>query len=87
MSDVELVGVSQMIVQESIQAMKLTDKATGTVLSTAPLSVRTDMAMQAIPAAALLITDPVRGELAAGDKVLMLRVQNGQQYIILSKIQ
>lgn len=87
MSDVELVGVIQMIVQESIQAMKLTDKATGTVLSTAPLSVRTDMSMQAIPAAALLITDPVRGELAAGDKVLMLRVQNGQQYIILSKIQ
>lgn len=87
MSDVELVGVIQMIVQESIQAMKLTDKATGTVLSTAPLSVRTDMSMQAIPAAALLITDPVRGELVAGDKVLMLRVQNGQQYIILSKIQ
>lgn len=87
MSDVELVGVIQMIVQESIQAMKLTDKATGTVLSTAPLSVRTDMSMQAIPAAALLITDPVRGELAAGDRVLMLRVQNGQQYIILSKIQ
>lgn len=87
LSDVELVGVIQMIVQESIQAMKLTDKATGTVLSTAPLSVRTDMSMQAIPAAALLITDPVRGELAAGDRVLMLRVQNGQQYIILSKIQ
>lgn len=87
MSDVELVGVIQRIVQNSIQAMKLTDKATGTVLSTAPLSIRTDMSMQAIPAAALLITDPVRGELAAGDRVLMLRVQNGQQYIILSKIQ
>ncbi len=83
----ELVGVIQQIVQETIQAMKLTDKATGTVLSTAPLSVRTDMSMQAIPATALLITDPVRGRLVAGDKVLMLRVQNGQQYIILSKIE
>ena len=83
----ELVGVIQQIVQETVQAMKLTDKATGTVLSAAPLSIQTDMTMQAIPAAALLITDPVRGRLAAGDRVLMLRVQGGQQYIILSRIE
>ena len=83
----ELVGVIQQIVQNTIQAMKLTDKATGTVLSIAPLSVQTDSSMQPIPAAALTLTDTVQGELAAGDRVLMLRVQNGQQYIILSKIQ
>ncbi len=83
----ELVGVIQQIVQETVQAMKLTDKATGTVLSIAPLSVQTDISMQPIPAAALTLTDTVWGKLAAGDRVLMLRVQNGQQYIILSKIQ
>ena len=83
----ELVGVIQQIIQETVQAMKLTDKATGTVLSIAPLSVQTDSSMQPIPAAALTLTDTVQGELAAGDRVLMLRVQNGQQYIILSKIQ
>ncbi len=83
----ELVGVIQQIVQETIRAMKLTDKATGTVLSVTPLSVQTDISIKPIPAAALTLTDTVRGRLATGDRVLMLRVQNGQQYIILSKIQ
>jgi len=83
----ELVGVIQQIVQNTIEAMKLTDKATGTVLSVAPMSVQTDVSMQNIPAAALLVTDGVRGRLAAGDRVLMLRVQAGNQYIILSKIE
>lgn len=83
----ELVGVIQQIVQNTIEAMKLTDKATGTVLSTSPISIQTDVTMQTIPAAALLMTDAVRGRLTAGDRVLMLRVQKGNQYIILSKIQ
>ena len=83
----ELVGVIQQIVQETIRAMKLTDKATGTALSVTPLSVQTDISIKPIPAAALTLTDTVRGRLATGDRVLMLRVQNGQQYIILSKIQ
>lgn len=83
----ELVGVIQQIVQNTIEAMKLTDKATGTVLSASPISIQTDVTMQTIPAAALLMTDAVRGRLTAGDRVLMLRVQKGNQYIILSKIQ
>lgn len=83
----ELVGVIQQIVQNTIEAMKLTDKATGTVLSASPISIQTDVTMQTIPAAALLMTDAVRGRLTAGDQVLMLRVQKGNQYIILSKIQ
>ena len=66
--------------------MKLTDKATGIVTSLSPLKVQVDITMQPLPSAALLLTDTVRGNLKAGDRVLMLRVQNGQQYIILSKI-
>ena len=82
----ELAGVIQQIVQNTIAAMKLTDKATGTVTCVSPLNVQMDIAMQPLPSAALFLTDTVRGNLNMGDRVFMLRVQNGQQYIILSKI-
>ena len=98
----ELVGVIQQIVQNTIEAMKMADKATGTVESVSPLRVKIDSSIQSVPSAALLLTDTVRervvpvqgGEgtvtiregLKEGDRVLMLKVQNGQQYIILSSI-
>ncbi len=102
MSELDLSGVIQRIVQNTVEAMKLADKATGTVESVSPLRVKTDIGMQSIPASGLILTDTVkertvrvqggagtvtiREGLKAGDRVLMLRVQNGQQYIILSKI-
>ena len=49
----ELIGVIQQIVQNVIQAMNLTDKATGTVLSIDPLSVQVDMNMPPLPDAAI----------------------------------
>ena len=98
----ELVGVIQQIVQNTIEAMKMADKATGTVESVSPLRVKIDSSIQSVPSAALLLTDTVRervvpvqgGEgtvtiregLKEGDRELMLKVQNGQQYIILSRI-
>ena len=98
----ELIGVIQRIVQNTINSMNMADKATGTVESVSPLRVKIDSSIQSIPSAALLLTDPVKerivpvqgGEgrvtiregLKEGDRVLMLKVQNGQQYIILSRI-
>ncbi len=98
----ELVGVIQQIVQNTIQAMKPADMATGTVISASPLSVQPDIHMPPLPEKALILTDTVRERivdvqggdgrvvvregLRSGDKVLMLRVQNGQRYLILSKI-
>lgn len=98
----ELAGVIQKIVQNTIQAMKLTDMSTGTVISAAPLSVQPDASLPPLPSAALILTDTVRERsvlvqggpgsvavregLKTGDKVLMLRVQRGNKYLVLSKI-
>lgn len=99
----ELIGVIQQIVQNTIQAMRLTDKATGTVVSDSPLVIQTDTNMPPLPEAALILTDGVKERVVAveegeggrvtvteglktGDRVLMLRVQNGNQYVVLSKI-
>jgi len=100
----ELVGILQQIVQNTVKAMRMTDKAVGTVISVSPLKVQLDMTMQPIPECALLVTSAVKERivevkggaggtvlvhegLKVGDRVLMLRVQNGQQYIILSKVE
>ena len=98
----ELAAVIQRIVQDTVGAMKMTDMATGTVVSADPLSIQPDVSMPPLPAAALVLTDmvrerivPVRGGmgnvmvregLKPGDKVLMMRVQRGNKYIVLSKI-
>ena len=98
----DFIEVIQQTIQNAVEAMKLPDKATGTVESASPLKVKVDTTMQSIPEAGLILTDTVkertvnvqggsgsvavREGLKPGDRVLMLRVQNGNQYIILSKI-
>ncbi|NBI73357.1 DUF2577 domain-containing protein [Clostridiaceae bacterium] len=98
----DFIEVIQQTIQNAVEAMKLTDKATGTVESASPLKIKVDTTMQSIPEAGLILTDTVkertvnvqggsgsvavREGLKPGDRVLMLRVQNGNQYIILSKI-
>lgn len=111
MSNTELAGVIQQIVQNTVQTMKMADKATGTVESVSPLRIKVDAGMQSVPEAALLLTDTVRERivpvencggcsgadgctgtvtiregLKVGERVLMVRVQGGNQYIVLSRI-
>ena len=84
----ELLGVIQEIVKNYVNAIKMTDKATGTVIKTSPLTILTSNVIER--------TEQVKGGaggtvtvtegLKAGDKVLLLRVQKGQQFIVLSKI-
>ena len=94
----ELLGVIQEIVKNYVNAIKMTDKATGTVIKTSPLTIQTDTSGNALILTSNVIerTEQVKGGaggtvtvtegLKAGDKVLLLRVQKGQQFIVLSKI-
>ena len=94
----ELLGVLQEIVKNYVNAIKMTDKATGTVIKTSPLTIQTDTSLPPLILTSNVIerTEPVKGGaggtvtvtegLKAGDKVLLLRVQKGQQFIVLSKI-
>ena len=97
------IGVIQQIVKNYVDAIKMTDKATGTVMKTSPLTIQTDTSLPPISGNALILTSNVIERVApvqsgaggtvtvteglkVGDKVLLLRVQKGQQFIILSKI-
>lgn len=96
-------SVIQMIIQGTVEAMKLTEKSVGTVVSVSPLSIQREQNGIPIPEKALILADAVRAKTASvqggaggtvvineglkvGDKVLMLRVEHGNAYIVLSKI-
>ncbi len=88
------------MMQANQDAMQLTDVATGTVTSAGPLEITINAAMQPLRREVLYLTEAVvekkvpapggdiviNRALAAGDKVLLLRVQHGQKYIVLSRI-
>lgn len=97
------IGVIQQIVKNYVDAIKMTDKATGTVMKTSPLTIQTDTSLPPVSGNALILTSNVIERVASvqggtggtvtvteglkvGDKVLLLRVQKGQQFIVLSKI-
>lgn len=64
MSETNLTGIIQKIVQECVNGMKPADMMTGTVISVSPLSVQPDVSMPPIPAAALILTSAVTAKTA-----------------------
>lgn len=96
----ELLGVLQQIIQESQEAAKPTAVAFGTVTSVSPLEILVDGTTQPKPTQALIPTDSVIAKstqvqgsaviinegLTIGDKVVLLRVSQGQRYLVLSKV-
>lgn len=89
--------------QENQDAQKPADIVYGTVISASPLSIQPDISMPPLPASGLILTSgavaktaQVQGGqgaviinegLAAGDRVIMLRVLKGNGFIVLSKVQ
>ena len=60
MNDAYLLDVIQKIIQNNVQALKLSDIAFATVTNTSPLSVQLQTTMQDIPSAALIETVGVK---------------------------
>lgn len=85
----DLINIIQQIVQQSLKAAQLTDMVMGTVVSVSPLEITINPAMAPLKNQILHLTSSVTGDhaLEAGDKVIMLRVRNGQEFIVLSKTQ
>lgn len=83
----ELRDVIQLIVQNALQSAQLCDVCFGTVVSVDPLKVQIDPAMQPLEAQSLLLTeDVVERGLAVQDKLILLRVNSGSQFLVLSRL-
>ncbi len=76
----------QQIVQNLLEAKKLTDDATGEIESISPLRVKIDSRFIIDESFITLLSYIDRNTLNAGDKLLLLRVRNGQHFIVLDKL-
>ena len=78
-----MIDTIQCVVQNILNHWGLTDYVPGVVTASSPLSVKIDDRLS-LKEGNLILTAAL-GELAPGDKVVMLRVLRGQKYIILAK--
>lgn len=91
-----LLDTIQTLVAQVLSGSQLTDMAVGTVTSADPLEIQLDTSQAPIKSDIIILTDAVKPKsvgqfvittaLAAGEKVLLLSVQHGQKFIVLSRL-
>lgn len=77
----------QLIKQAAVEAVEASKPAVvlfGTVQSTSPLSIYLEQ-KRTITKGFLVVADKAKS-LSTGDRVVMIRMQGGQKYIILDKV-
>jgi hypothetical protein len=79
-----LLPLLKKVALEAVEASKPTVVLFGTVSSINPLSIYLEQ-KRTITKAFLIVTDKVK-TLAVGDKVVMIRMQGGQKYIVIDKV-
>lgn len=96
----ELIERIKSIVIDTVKAMDLLDTGYATVVSTSPLTIKIQATQLSVKEPVAVLTDSVRyravtveGEtvvinpgLVAGDKILYLKANSGQNYIIMAKV-
>lgn len=96
----ELIQTIKTIVIDTVKGMDLLDTGYATVVSTAPLTMKIQATQLIVKEPVAVLTDNVRyraatiqGEtvvlnpgLKAGDKVLYIKANSGQNYIVMTKV-
>ncbi|GLB31013.1 hypothetical protein LAD12857_29360 [Lacrimispora amygdalina] len=96
----ELIQTIKSIVIDTVRAMDLLDTGYATVVSASPLTMKIQATQLTVKEPVAVLTDNVRyravtiqGEnvvlnpgLKAGDKVLYLKANSGQNYIVMAKV-
>lgn len=96
----ELIQIIKSIVIDTVRAMDLLDTGYATVVTASPLTMKIQATQLTVKEPVAVMSDNVRyravtvqGEtvvinpgLAPGDKVLYLKANSGQNYIIMSKV-
>ena len=70
---------------EAVEASKPCAIVFGTVKSTSPLSISIDQKLT-LASPFLVATQSAKDNLSAGDRVALVRVQGGQQYLVIDKV-
>lgn len=83
----DMVFLLEKIKQAAIEAINSTDPVTvryGTVTGTNPLIVKVDQKL--VLRKAQLVVTKTAENITTGDKVVLLRVQGGKQYVVLDSV-
>lgn len=81
-------GLAETIKKAAIDAVEASNPVRvlfGEVLAENPLEIKVDQRF-ILTQEFLVITDTAEPKLTAGTKVILLRVQGGQQYVVLDKL-
>ena len=96
----EIINSLQIMIQNCVRAMGLLDAGYATVISSSPLTLKIQASQLEVKESVAIMSENVRyqevivqGEkiiinhgLAAGDKVLVLKANSGQNYIVIAKV-
>ena len=85
MSSNQLLQMIKLAAIEAVEATKPCAAVYGTVKSTAPLTINIDQKIT-LTSSFLVVTNTVKDILSVGDTVVMLRIQGGQQFLVLDKV-
>ena len=78
----------QSIKQAAVEAVEAANPCAvvyGTVKNTAPLTIAVDQKIT-LTSVFLAVTQTAKDNINSGDKVVMVRVQGGQQYLVIDKV-
>ena len=85
MSSNQLLQMIKLAAIEAVEATKPCVAVYGTVKSKAPLTINIDQKIT-LTSSFLVVTNTVKDILNIGDTVVMLRIQGGQQFLVLDKV-
>ena len=85
MSSNQLLQMIKLAAIEAVEATKPCGAVYGTVKSKAPLTINIDQKIT-LTSSFLVVTNTVKDILSVGDTVVMLRIQGGQQFLVLDKV-
>ena len=85
MSSNQLLQMIKLAAIEAVEATKPCAAVYGTVKSKAPLTINIDQKIT-LTSSFLVVTNTVKDILSVGDTVVMLRMQGGQQFLVLDKV-
>ena len=85
MSSNQLLQMIKLAAIEAVEATKPCAAVYGTVKSQAPLTINIDQKIT-LTSSFLVVTNTVKDILSVGDTVVMLRIQGGQQFLVLDKV-
>jgi hypothetical protein len=80
-----LIKTIQRVALAAVEQSKPSGVYFGTVTSVSPLEINREQKMT-LDSAQLIIPQRLRGGLANGDSVILLRVQGGQKYVVTDRV-